>query len=479
MDFTREPIIETIITPKDGCKLVVRSSKSSSQEEYFVDAVEVVAFGNAFFFRSIERPKSFLVPVTDYEILEVREARMVLKNVSPDRSIKIGGGRESNNARHQHRETEKVESPVAQVSAEENAQPETVENGQPAVENGAENRSDIKLDKKRDRRRHYRKRKGGREEGKEESGELSIVPLEDDKIDLPAPEKEMQEGEHITVSTPTLLSSLLQPPPTLISETINRYRENALFKSAFFLTEEEQYTPHNKVHELLNEDDEDYTPALQSPTYDEECQDEESSTQELPSAGGEVASSEEVSAEPVHALHKEHQESVNSIDPVQISFKPETIETPIDQPCLDQPQESCLKEPVQHSEEFSFVDTIEESKPVDHTTESTELSEEVLPVESIFTEDFFVEEHSMEEQPIEYHSVEEYAEEPVSEEPTVFEEQPAAEQSIEEPQMDVQTTEETALPLFAEEENHSLEEEPVVVKPKREPKEKKQEEEHS
>ena len=94
MDFTREPIIESVITPKEGCKLVVRSSKGAGQEEFFVDSLEVVSFGNTFFLRSLERPKSFLVPATDYEVLEVRETRMVLKNVGLDRSIKIGGGRE-------------------------------------------------------------------------------------------------------------------------------------------------------------------------------------------------------------------------------------------------------------------------------------------------------------------------------------------------------------------------------------------------
>ncbi len=96
MNFTREPIIETIISPKEGSKLLVRSSKNGSvTEEYFVDAVEVVSFGRAFFFRSMERPKAFLVPVTDYEVLEVRETKVALKNVSHDRNIKIGGGRES------------------------------------------------------------------------------------------------------------------------------------------------------------------------------------------------------------------------------------------------------------------------------------------------------------------------------------------------------------------------------------------------
>ena len=77
MNFTREPIIETVITPREGCKLVVRNSKGGGQEEYFVDAVEVVSFGHSFFFRSLDRPKSFLVPVSDYEILELKETRMV------------------------------------------------------------------------------------------------------------------------------------------------------------------------------------------------------------------------------------------------------------------------------------------------------------------------------------------------------------------------------------------------------------------
>ncbi|MBX9744672.1 MAG: hypothetical protein K2X08_05615, partial [Chlamydiales bacterium] len=83
MNFTREPIIETVITPRDGCKLVIRSSKGNGQEDYFVDAVEVVSFGHSFFFRSLERPKSFLVPMSDYEVLELKETRMVLKNASP------------------------------------------------------------------------------------------------------------------------------------------------------------------------------------------------------------------------------------------------------------------------------------------------------------------------------------------------------------------------------------------------------------
>lgn len=93
MNYTREPIIETVITPKEGCKIVLRNSKGTQQEDYLVDAVEVVSFGSAIFFRSLERPKPFLLPVADFEVVEVKETKMVLKAVSPDRQIKIAGGK--------------------------------------------------------------------------------------------------------------------------------------------------------------------------------------------------------------------------------------------------------------------------------------------------------------------------------------------------------------------------------------------------
>jgi hypothetical protein len=281
VDFTREPIIETIITPKEGYKLVVRSSKGTAPEEYIVDAVEVVSFGHALFFRSMERPKSFLVPVADYEILEVREARMVLKNAGLDRSIKIGGGREGNLKASPHREADKHE-------VEEELVVEQEDPSQPS--DNQEPKQDSKLDKKRDRRRHYRKRRGGKGEDKEEvkevANELSapnLPALEDEKIAIQPPE-EVENGQATPLS-PNLLSSLLQPPPTLISETINRYRENALFKGAFFMTEEEQYKPHDKVQDLLNEDDdEDFAPPLQEPTFEEQKNEEPAVTESTESS---------------------------------------------------------------------------------------------------------------------------------------------------------------------------------------------------
>lgn len=88
MDFTREPIIETIIAPRDGCRLVIRNTKGGNNEEYLVDSVEVVCFGNSYFFRSSERCKCFLLPVTDYEIIESKDSMPSLKIPSSDKSIK-------------------------------------------------------------------------------------------------------------------------------------------------------------------------------------------------------------------------------------------------------------------------------------------------------------------------------------------------------------------------------------------------------
>lgn len=226
MDYTRQPIIETIITPKEGCKLVVRSSKSVGQEEYFVDAVEVVSFGNALFFRSVERPKVFLVPATDYEVLEVREARMVLKNVGVERNIKIGGGKEAGGG--------------GRAPKEPPAQPEQEPSRAAPVAQEAQTPSEGRLDKRRDKRRQVRRRRGGRdEEIVRETG--ATIPLEQPVGIAAAPPEhfgDRQEGEALPV--PSYASTLLPPPSMLISETIARYRENALFKEAFYSKEDQE-----------------------------------------------------------------------------------------------------------------------------------------------------------------------------------------------------------------------------------------------
>jgi hypothetical protein len=226
VDFTREPIIETVITPKEGCKLVVRSSKSAGQEEYFVDALEVVTFGHALFFRSLERPKAFLVPASDYEVLEVREARMVLKNVGIERTIKIGGGKAQKEPAYE--KTELIPPPEIAAPVLETAET-------------AETKAEGRVDKRRDRRRHARRRRG-REEGAPEESEGAALGADKEAGAPPAEVEEAlapAEGER-SAAPASFISPLLPPPATLISETIARYRDNALFRDAFYSKEEER-----------------------------------------------------------------------------------------------------------------------------------------------------------------------------------------------------------------------------------------------
>jgi len=207
VNYTREPIIETVITPREGCKLVVRSSKGNGQEEYLVESLEVVSFGHSFFFRSLERPKSFLVPVSDYEVLELRETRVALKNASPDRSIKIGGGREAPPRPYRDNPPQ-----------EERSREEPSEAGSSEPSSGA-NPSEPRLDRKRDRRR--RGRRGGRDRGPDMQ-DRGIPPSEAPSMEGAEQTEESLPSEE--VKAPSFISKLFPPPPTLIKETLGRYK---------------------------------------------------------------------------------------------------------------------------------------------------------------------------------------------------------------------------------------------------------------
>jgi len=259
VNFTREPIIETIITPKEGYKLIVRNSKGGSQEEYTVDAIEVVSFGHSFFFRSLERPKSFLVPVSDYEIVEVKETRVVLKNVSVERSIKIGGGREAAPKTFKEAPPERVSDAAAM---EEGAFEQT------SVEAIVEQR----IDKKRDRRRHRRRR--GQEERESREWMQKQKAQEGVPSGEPTEAKEAEQGggapDEAQVSSPSF-STLFPPPPTLISETLSRYKDQTLSEGHLpprrleeeKSKEEESHQRHyeeKKEEKKKDEEDDDHDP---------------------------------------------------------------------------------------------------------------------------------------------------------------------------------------------------------------------------
>lgn len=231
MEFTREPVVESIITPKEGHKLVVRNSKGVGSEEYFVDALELVSFSNTFFFRSLDRPKAFIVPATDYEVIEVREAKMVLKVPGAERGTKQESQRERGKRQQREDVTVKEETAAPAVAA-------------PAVAAApAAATTEVKADdrnKKRERRRHYRRNRGRGEDGSLVEGvtgeERTAESAENGPTDAatPPPPKRMP-------------ASMLPPPPTLISETLERYREDQLFKDVFFIQEEKIETAESLV----------------------------------------------------------------------------------------------------------------------------------------------------------------------------------------------------------------------------------------
>jgi hypothetical protein len=209
VNFTRDPIIETVITPREGCKLVVRSSKGANQEDYLVDALEVVSFGHSFFFRSLERPKSFLVPVSDYEIFESKEPKMVLKNASADRSIKIGGGRDLPPRR---------EAPAPEMREE--SQGQNVDRGQPS------DRGDRKLRDKRRRGRRGRDRHDSFAPQQQEGGESFVQREESHASEASSeePHENRVHAEEPKEKAPSFISKLFPPPTTLIKETLGRYK---------------------------------------------------------------------------------------------------------------------------------------------------------------------------------------------------------------------------------------------------------------
>lgn len=202
MDFTRAPLIETVITPKEGFKLTIRAASGGSQEEYLVGAVEVVSFGNCYFFRSLEKPKDFLLPMNEYEIIETREIRTVLKKPQVEKSIKIGGGHKPSVKQEQEEEETPKEEP-----------------------------------KKREKKR-TRKRRSSKKEQDEAPKEAEGTP-----------KKEIE---------PAVLQqrrTLLPPPTSLISEQIDRYKNYLVEQGALRPEdlEEKASSTEEKIVEITEE----------------------------------------------------------------------------------------------------------------------------------------------------------------------------------------------------------------------------------
>jgi hypothetical protein len=197
VNYTREPIIESVISPKEGCKLAIRNSKNIG-EEYFVDAIEIVSFSNAVFYRSKERPKEFLVPVSDYEIIEVKETKMVLKNATLDRSIKISSSTSSSAS------DSSAAGPSSSFGSDLSAGPSLV------------NEEDKQSKKKKNIKRTDRK-------------------TEPPKAEIEKLAKGGDKDEETIVSSSTI-RKIFPPPSTLIKEKLNHYKGDE--KDVKFISQE-------------------------------------------------------------------------------------------------------------------------------------------------------------------------------------------------------------------------------------------------
>jgi hypothetical protein len=258
--FTREPIIETVITARNGYRLSVRNSKSPV-EELLVDALEIVSFGQALFFRCVERPKAFLFPVSDYEVSEVRETRLVLKHM-------VQEGKKNNESRAHSKHEPKVEARV-----EEPKPSEEVESNE-AKDSANHSRND----RRRERRRQRRRRGDGRNEpgtsGVEaESADEEAEPGEIQGATLEGGETATVSQETASEGTPSkrnsrqkgvmqLVSALIPPPPTLVSDLFRyEHLDNEGVRQAVGQSEDHvQQARHQLVDALHARDEIDLIP---------------------------------------------------------------------------------------------------------------------------------------------------------------------------------------------------------------------------
>lgn len=279
MDFTRQPIIETVITPKDGYRLAVRSSKNLGQEEFVVEALEVVSFGVHCFFRNLDRSKAFLVPVSDYEVLEIREGRLPIKAASLEGTIKVPVVKEF--SRTPHKESEKRE---GGPSYKEASMAQNVELA-PSEESGLREQAPVVSQESRNERRKDRKRAQKKRRPEREEASVDEKPsLEQESQSSVLENKEILSvaemaaiSAQTSVVQPTFTSSILPPPTTLIREDLERLRKNDTYKGAFYskvpsTAEEDEDAPIIPLslqgdEEPIIKGPEEFTPVVEENTY--------------------------------------------------------------------------------------------------------------------------------------------------------------------------------------------------------------------
>ncbi|MCH9621272.1 MAG: hypothetical protein S4CHLAM20_06900 [Chlamydiia bacterium] len=213
MNFTREPILETIISAKEGYKLSIKSTKSEGSAEYLVEAVEVVCFGTTYFYRSAEPAHTFFVPAQDFEIVQVRQTRLVLKTPT-EKNIKIAGG---DNLKSQN-DKKKSKSKTKSSEKKSDSKKEDKKTNDVKTEASEEKTSKTKDDSKKD---DSKKDDSKKEEVKGKKDLKSKASKKtNDKKKAASAKKTKEEIPSVPTS---MFSHLLRPPESLISDNIEKY----------------------------------------------------------------------------------------------------------------------------------------------------------------------------------------------------------------------------------------------------------------
>ena len=225
MNFTREPIIETIISAKEGYKLKIKNTRNSPDSEYLVDAVQVVSFGSTFFYRSCESAVFFLLPTQEFEIVQVRQSKILLK-VPVERSIKIAGGNSNstvdNNDKTKDKKKNKKnikEDKVEEIKEASKKTKATNTTEKTSImtkkdSSTSEKKTLAKNTKQKNAKQQKKlvKKIPKSDEGSEKTSSNEKNPTDDSKKEL-------------TVEQQSIFSNLLRPPEALISDNIKKYHD--------------------------------------------------------------------------------------------------------------------------------------------------------------------------------------------------------------------------------------------------------------
>lgn len=92
MDFTRIPLLETILTAREGYVLHLHNCWRE-EEHYTAAALQLVTIGGVLFYRAAEDPCLFLLPANAYRVTESKQPSLGLVYSKEQRRPRKGNTR--------------------------------------------------------------------------------------------------------------------------------------------------------------------------------------------------------------------------------------------------------------------------------------------------------------------------------------------------------------------------------------------------